>query len=268
MKISLIVPSLKGTLPEGVPDDSRVEVVLVKGVSPLGRARNEGLRRATGDWIAWADDDDALEPNWLEAILGAIAKGVDIVQLDFIRVGWGRSVPIVWRESGRGLLSDAIGGMVYPGVQFYVTKRELWRGLAFVEDREVAEDFRMTPEIVSRARSWARAGVVYQYRLSGGSLIRTRSPERSRERMVAALDRIARWEGTPYEVDARAEAIRMAGWMEERGEIRDEARAYLRAHWREAIGSPRLSPWWKFKVTMLCAGLGWMLKPAYRLFAK
>ena len=51
-------------------------------------ARNEGLERATGDWIAWVDCDDEVEPNWASEICAAIKAhpDVDVIQFDATEV--------------------------------------------------------------------------------------------------------------------------------------------------------------------------------------
>lgn len=37
-------------------------------------ARNEGLRRATGDYVAWVDCDDVLKENWADRIASAVSE--------------------------------------------------------------------------------------------------------------------------------------------------------------------------------------------------
>lgn len=79
MLLSVLTPVLDGEMPKGVPDDPRIEVILVKGISPVGKARNECLAKAHGDYVAWVDADDEVEEGWLEAIHQAVADGPDVV---------------------------------------------------------------------------------------------------------------------------------------------------------------------------------------------
>ena len=72
IQLSVIIPALSGEQPKGIPDDPRIEVVLVEGVSPVGKARNEGLRRARGEYVAWVDADDEVADSWLEEIFAAL----------------------------------------------------------------------------------------------------------------------------------------------------------------------------------------------------
>lgn len=56
-------------------DDPRLTlVVLPENISPP-QARNEGLRKASGRWIAHLDDDDVWAPDKVEAMMAAMAEG-------------------------------------------------------------------------------------------------------------------------------------------------------------------------------------------------
>lgn len=64
-RVALVVPSLAGET-SGLEDDARRqtrppdEVIVVRGVRPNGRARNEGVRRTTADLLVFVDDDARL----------------------------------------------------------------------------------------------------------------------------------------------------------------------------------------------------------------
>lgn len=40
----------------------------------VANARNKGIKKASGDWIAFFDDDQLAEPDWLKELLAAAAK--------------------------------------------------------------------------------------------------------------------------------------------------------------------------------------------------
>jgi len=55
--------------------------------SGVSVARNLGLANATGDWIAFADADDWLEPNWVDVLKDNIEKhNVDLYTFGYSRV--------------------------------------------------------------------------------------------------------------------------------------------------------------------------------------
>ena len=163
MKLSIIVPTLDGRVPtslmRAIGGRADVEVVVVKDVSPVGKARNEGLRRATGDYIAWVDADDEVTEDWLGDILAAIGRDApDVITFDAARVGWkGDSSDVVWRER-----HPSVGRLLHSAYQaiermcsmwLFVSRRELWRDLWFDEDAVICEDYFILPKFVSRAKS-------------------------------------------------------------------------------------------------------------------
>ncbi|KQO62400.1 glycosyltransferase [Curtobacterium sp. Leaf261] len=58
-------------------DDRRVRLV-TESVPGLSSARNTGLRHATGDLIAYTDDDVVVDPGWLTALARAFASAPDV----------------------------------------------------------------------------------------------------------------------------------------------------------------------------------------------
>lgn len=136
-----------------------VEIVVVKGVSPVGKARNEGLRRATGDYIAWVDADDEVTDDWLVDILAEIdGNAPDVITFDAARIGWvGDSTDVTWRERHpsveRLLLSayQAVERMC--SMWLFVSRRELWTDIWFDEDAVICEDYFILPKFLGRAKS-------------------------------------------------------------------------------------------------------------------
>jgi len=63
--------------------DARIEIYSQPHAGQSS-ARNNGLKHAKGEYIAFVDADDALEPDWCERHLAAI-DGVDYVQSGYKR---------------------------------------------------------------------------------------------------------------------------------------------------------------------------------------
>ena len=139
-------------------------------------ARNEGLAKATGEWIAWIDCDDVVEKCWLSEIEGAITDHpeVDIVQFEATEVRRGRTRPLVYRYQGmvdgdafaRELLRD--DGM--PAWMWTrVFRRSLFADLAF--DGRVKQDYRMFLQILPRIKKvWSVGKPLYRYVRHGHGL--------------------------------------------------------------------------------------------------
>ena len=182
MRLSVIVPSLSGTVPLSMPDDPRLEVILVKDVSPVGKARNEGLRRATGDYVAWVDADDEVTEDWLPEILAALESSPDVVTIDARMVGWDGRRDYVWGPLKKESTIDRLRRDVYRDITrpsalwLYVTRRSLWEGLLFDEEARVAEDYLILPKVLERAKSCVYVPkMLYRYICNPNSLINTQN---------------------------------------------------------------------------------------------
>ena len=119
----------------------------VKGCRP----RNEGLDKASGEWVMTLDDDDTLEPNAVETLLTAAeANGYDVV--------YGRS-----HITGGGYL-----GSWPPRPSGFVNGSVLWRadmGYRFtVENTGKPADWELWSRMLADGRKWGFVNaVVHNY---------------------------------------------------------------------------------------------------------
>ncbi|MEU6657769.1 bifunctional glycosyltransferase family 2 protein/CDP-glycerol:glycerophosphate glycerophosphotransferase [Streptomyces sp. NPDC046821] len=84
-------PDASGTIvDEFAARDPRVRVVHLAENVGLGRARNAGLERATGDYVIFLDSDDSLAPDALRAISDRLKNtgGPDVLVYDYVRSYW------------------------------------------------------------------------------------------------------------------------------------------------------------------------------------
>lgn len=160
VKLSIIVPTLKGEVPrslESAAEREDVEIVVVKGVSPVGKARNEGLRRARGEWIAWVDADDEVEEGWLEEILSILTSRTSQTSPDIISV----NVRQEWHD-GSGRESTILDGRKCGQLWSKVFRRSLFDWLEF--QGAVHEDYRIQCQMPREAKRVHLDKVLYVYK--------------------------------------------------------------------------------------------------------
>lgn len=197
MKLSIIVPTLDGSLPKGLPSGNpEVEVIVVSQVAPVGKARNEGLRRAVGDYIAWVDADDEIEDDWLPQILAAIAHDPDLIVVDAIGIGWQRFFGGAWnapagKVAAKKLMRDIYGDGAIAGAMWqFAAKSELWKDLWFDETVQAWEDYLVLPKLCARAKTaWHVKVPVYKYISRPGSLVNTSTPGREDKHLAKIIAR-------------------------------------------------------------------------------
>ncbi|WP_309145628.1 bifunctional glycosyltransferase/CDP-glycerol:glycerophosphate glycerophosphotransferase [Streptomyces malaysiensis] len=75
---------------EAAERDPRVRAVHLAENAGLGRARNAGIRRATGDYLVFLDGDDTLAPGSLRAIADRLVRTGEpqVLVFDYARVDW------------------------------------------------------------------------------------------------------------------------------------------------------------------------------------
>ena len=192
MKISIIVPvgneaewkTCEASLHESIAaagDKVEAELLPCWDLEHKGAyvARNEGLRRATGDWIAWVDCDDVVEVEWLSEIAGAIVRvergeRVDVIQFDATEVKDGKTRPLTYATQGlvsgedfaRELLrNDGMPAWLWTRV----FRRELFDGASF--NGRVKQDYQMFLQILPRIRQvWSIGKPLYRYIRHGRGL--------------------------------------------------------------------------------------------------
>lgn len=189
MKISVIVPvgdraqygACRDALRRSLALATACEWELVEIFDDTRRgvswARNEGLRRATGDYVAWVDADDSVREDWAGKICAAASRGVDVVTIDARLVGWkNHRHDLVWGEKHPTM--EKLRVAVYRdwarwgAMWLYAIKRELWADIRFDEDVKVAEDYLVLPQVLARASSCAYVPEkLYEYKCNEGSIM-------------------------------------------------------------------------------------------------
>lgn len=140
-------------------------------------ARNEGLDRATGEWVAWVDCDDEVETSWFGEIAAAVKAhpDTDVIQFDATEVKDGGTRPLRYRMQGEIdgaafahelLRNDGMPAWLWARA----FRRTLFDGCRF-EGRDGKEDYRMFLEILPRIRTvWSVGKPLYRYIRHGRGL--------------------------------------------------------------------------------------------------
>lgn len=276
MKVSICIPVLardalfercRASLERSVAaagGRAEVEFVVVEGVSPVSAARNECLRRATGDWIAWVDGDDEVSGGWYPEILRALENAecteseTDDILIDMVFVRRNSETVHCY---GRGptlkpqvVVADVLRNVRLGGhLVRHVSRRCLWKGMTF-DDVCVLEDSLVLPRVLARARKIAYvAKPLYRYIVREGSLCNG-GPERQREIFRIAVRR-AEAVGGPANIGTMVCAYNR---LYDRADADGAARRWIRRHLVQALADGEVP--WKWKLKFALASLGVMVR--------
>lgn len=139
-------------------------------------ARNEGLSKARGEWIAWVDCDDQVEKNWFAEISNAIVAHpeVDLIQFDASEDRDGRVYSHEYRYKcfveGEQFAHELLRNDGMPAwLWTRVFRRELFDGLKF--EGRVKHDYGMFLRVLPRVKGvWSIGKPLYRYNRSGTGL--------------------------------------------------------------------------------------------------
>jgi len=177
--------------------DSRIRYFLSPDETPLGTARDRAMRQATGEWLAFIDQDDVWLPHKLEKQLGLAAGGVGII--------YGRTVLF---DSRRGNFRDFDYFHEFEALPEGDVFTELFRHGCFIamssvvlrrsavdevgpipETIHVVPDYYLYVAIARRYRARAVQDVVCRYRIHPGSMSASRHNRlRLHQEPLAILD--------------------------------------------------------------------------------
>ena len=147
--------------------------VLRKENGGLSDARNFGLRRATGDYIAFLDSDDFLAPDFIQSILALLEREkADLVLFDcYYEFDSGKRIPFsVLKPYSGELKKDAL--LAAPMAWSRVFHRRLLGEDPFLRGIYY-EDLEMTPKTVLKAERIAYLPrPLYHYYQRSGSIMR------------------------------------------------------------------------------------------------
>ena len=156
----------------------------------VAAARNRGLAAACGEYLAFVDADDRIEPEALEeadAAIRAAGEPVDILGWDWT-LGFennGRTMRQADYDTPLQALKNLMGGTMRWNLWLFIVRRELLteNSIRFLDGANMGEDMMLMLKAFSKARKVVQLhNPLYRYNaVSETSLSRQFSPERRRE---------------------------------------------------------------------------------------
>ena len=127
-------------------DDDRIKIFKISNEGSIGKSRNYGIRKASGNWIAFIDSDDWWLPNKLRVCMDTLEEGdIDLVYHDFSLY---RDEKIVRRKmASKGQLKAPVAKELIlnnnPIINSsVVVRRELFSQVGFI-----SEDMNINPSV-------------------------------------------------------------------------------------------------------------------------
>ena len=155
--------------------DARVQVIHQENQG-LSRARNNGVLKATGTYIAFVDSDDYILPNMYELMLKAMIdydlKVVECSLQKGDKIYYEQEADKVYIET----MDEALERIVYPGFYNVMNKlysREIIRDIHFIKDR-IYEDILFNSQVYQRIDKLGFIPLaLYYYSQEGESIMRS-----------------------------------------------------------------------------------------------
>lgn len=173
--------------------DTRIEVIH-KTNGGLSSARNAGLDAAVGDYIAFVDSDDWIEPEMLETMLKDMVQfDADMVVTGYVKTENGCIVEQIRLGSGLMDGSSALKGLLTSmdaHVWNRLYKKSLFNDVRFMEGRNYEDVEIMHKLLLKCRRVYYEDTHFYYYEQRFNAITRTASIKNYQDWFTSSLERI------------------------------------------------------------------------------
>ncbi len=175
----------------------------------VSAARNRGIEKAQGEWLAFVDSDDWIDPQYLEKLYAAaVRESADIVLCGYKRV-YETNEEVIVKDSSFPMNSEEYlhhvlnvqNGFGFVHMKLY-RKSLLAGGVRFHTELSLAEDALFNIEICGSAQKiYYIAEPLYCYRFNSNSAVRRFRPDYARnfQKSMELTDAVLQKSAVPYQ---------------------------------------------------------------------
>ena len=197
--------------------DSRIKVVH-KNNEGAGKARNVGIKQATGDFIAFVDGDDYVSPNLYRYLRNLMSENndVDIVECDYIMTFNDNAVfeqledKECIKYSSEQAMKEHVADKVFKQVIWNkLYRRNVLRCIFFPEGKMIDDEF-WTYQVIAQARRLIHLNCkLYAYRQQEYSVMHEKYSEKRLQAIESKICRLQYIENNMPEIapDARVNLL-------------------------------------------------------------
>lgn len=160
--------------------DQRIQCFKNEGEG-VGAARNTGLSKAKGQYIAFLDADDYLPQNFLQDGYKKLSHGADCVVFNLVK--------FLDDEQKNVIKTGTKYWNAYTGSPNKIVKKDLWKGMSYPIDSNI-EDLQIIPSVVAKAKNVQHVETAsYYYRINETSLTHTETIDEA-TKILPAVERM------------------------------------------------------------------------------
>lgn len=176
--------------------DAHIKIINLKQNGGLSNARNQGIKRATGEYILFVDSDDWVRLNFISKMVLTLEKNnVDAVKCNFVFANKSifypnddqyHNVPLI---TGEKYLKLYLQNKIYYNMsQLFITKHRIWSKIQFSVGK-ISEDEIIIPSMMRQLRSITIIpDILYFYRYNPSSITHQMTIKNQLDRIEAIIE--------------------------------------------------------------------------------